>query len=52
MVAAGLDDAEDYIEPLVWIVLINAHLKIRGLTVIEKVRRAPFDVKNAVGGAA
>jgi hypothetical protein len=41
---------DDYVEPLIWIVLIQAHLKIlRHRSKIEH-HRAPFDVEDAVRG--
>jgi hypothetical protein len=52
LVATGLDSAEDYVKPLVGIILIQPNLEIRGLIVIGKIHCAPFDVKDAIGRAA
>ena len=42
---------EDHVEPPVWIVLIQTHLKILGRRLIPIQYRAPFDVEDAVRGA-
>jgi hypothetical protein len=52
LVAAGLDGAEDKVKPLVRIILIQAHLEIRRLSVIGEIHCAPFDVKDAIGRSA
>ena len=52
MVAARLDGAEDEVEPLVGIILIQPDLEIRRLIVIGEIHRAPFNVKDAIGRAA
>jgi hypothetical protein len=48
LIAAGLHGAEDEVEPLVWIILVQADLEIRGLIVIGEIDCAPFDVKDAI----
>jgi hypothetical protein len=52
MVGAGLDSPEDYVKPLVGIVLVQAHFKIRCRAIIGKIHRVPLDVKDAVGRSA
>ena len=52
LVASGLNAAEDEIEPLVGIILKELHLEIRCLIVISEIDHAPFDIENAIGGAA
>jgi hypothetical protein len=49
LVATRLDSAKDDVKPLVGIILIQPNLEIRGLIVIGKIHRAPFDVKDAIG---
>src|SRR6478672_4663685 len=46
------EHAKDHVEPPVWIVLIQAHLKILRRRVIPIEYCAPFDVKDAVRRAA
>ena len=43
-----MDSAEDKINPIIGIVLIQSSLKIRGLTVIVEIYGAPFNVEDAV----
>jgi hypothetical protein len=52
LIAAGLHGAEDEVKPLIGIILIQPHLEIRRLSVIEEIHCTPFDVKNAIGRAA
>ena len=52
MIAAGLDSAENEVEALVGIILIQPNLEIRRLSMIREIDRAPFDVKNAIRCAA
>src|SRR5262249_39937377 len=44
--------AEDHVEPLIWIVLKQTHFKILRRCIICKQHGAPFDVEDAVRGAA
>jgi hypothetical protein len=48
LIAAGLHGAEDEVKPLVGIVLIQANLKIRRLSVIGEIHCTPFNVKDAI----
>ena len=48
LVAAGLDGAKDEVESLVGIVLVQARLKIRSLSVIGEIHCAPFNVEDAI----
>jgi hypothetical protein len=52
LIAAVLDSAEDYVKPLVGIVLVQTHLMIRRQSAIVEVRCAPFDVEDAIGRGA
>ena len=52
MIAARLDGAEDEVESLVWITLVQASLEIRRLIVIEEIHCTPFNVKDAIGRRA
>jgi hypothetical protein len=52
LIAAGLHGTENEVKPLVGIVLIQANLKIRRLSVIGEIYCAPFDVKDAIGRGA
>jgi hypothetical protein len=52
LVAAGLDGAEDYVKPLVRIILIQAELEIRRLIVIGEIHCAPFNVEDPIRRAA
>jgi hypothetical protein len=52
LVATGLDSAEDYVKALVRIILIQADLKVRRLSVIGEIHCTPFDVKDAIGRSA
>ena len=44
----GSKCGDDYVEPLVWIVLVQTHLKILRRRIIPIQYRAPFDVEDAV----
>lgn len=44
--------AVDYVEPLVWVVLVQAHLEIHCVAVNGKADGVPLDVKDAVGRSA
>ena len=48
MVATGLDSAEDDVKPLVRIILIQADLEVRRLSVIGEIHGTPFNVKDAI----
>jgi len=52
LIASRLNAAEDKVEPLVWIILIQPHLEIRRLSVIGEIHHAPFDVEDAIGRTA
>ena len=47
----GSERADNHVEPPVWIVLIQTHLKILRRRLIPIQYRAPFDVEDAVRGA-
>jgi hypothetical protein len=52
LIAAVLDRAENEIKPLVRIVLIQAYLEIRRLSMIGEIHCAPLNVKDAIGRTA
>jgi hypothetical protein len=52
LIASRLHSAEDKIEPLVGIILIQPYLEVGCLIVIGEIHCAPFNVKDAIGRAA
>jgi hypothetical protein len=48
LIAPRLHRAEDNIKPLVWIILIQARLKIRRHSSIGEIHCAPFNVEDAI----
>jgi hypothetical protein len=52
LIAPRLHRPEDHIEPLVWIILIQARLKIRRHSGIGEIHCAPFNVEDAIGRTA